>query len=86
MAAEQRSMEEIYGGAAPLKTGDRYRKAWGDFEAFVGRGEDFVAVEEDFAKYFDYLRGTKHMMSSTLWTEYSKLNNCYQRRYVLNNM
>ncbi len=37
--------------------------------------------EEDFIKYFWYLRHTKKLKSSTLWSTYSRLNNNHQRLY-----
>ncbi len=38
-------------------------------------------TEEDYIKYFWYLRHTKKFKSSTLWSTYSRLNNNHQRLY-----
>ena len=73
---KDRTAAEILADIAPTKSGRAYQKAWDEFEEFrSGTGE---ATEDDFIRYMNYLREAKKYQSSTLWSSFSRLNNCYQ--------
>jgi integrase len=65
------------------KSRKQYRRKWSDFVEFCG-DFDFEAGQPDeelLSKYFKYLRNTKKMASSSLWTIYSSLNSIFKRKY-----
>lgn len=37
--------------------------------------------EEDYVRYFYYLKNTRKFKASSLWSIYSRLNNCHQRKF-----
>jgi hypothetical protein len=61
----------------------QYKRKWSDFVEFCGNFdlEAGQPGEELLSKYFKYLRNTKKMASSSLWTIYSCLNSIFKRKY-----
>ena len=50
------------------------------FLEFLGEGEEATIVEDNFIRYLAWAREEKKWASSTLWTMFSRLNNCYKRK------
>ena len=75
----ERDVNDILGNLAPVKSAERYHKDWDKFVAFVDKGPEYSPGEEDFIRYFSFLRESKEMKSSSLWTVYSRLNNTLRR-------
>jgi hypothetical protein len=38
-------------------------------------------VEEDYIRYLHFLKTEKRFKASSLWSVYSRLNNCHQRKF-----
>ena len=45
------------------------------------KGVSVAPTEEDYVRYFYYLRHVKNYVVTTLWSMYSRLNNGHQRRF-----
>ena len=60
-----------------------YRRAWSLLKEVIGEFdfETGPPGEDEFIKFFKYLRIEKKAASSTLWTTYSYLNSVMQRKY-----
>ncbi len=87
--------DTILKGLAPQKSASTYDLAWDAFKSFVMvQREKKVAQseitsvdsfgkvppkEEEYIQYFHYLHKFKSYKASSLWTHYSRLNNCHQR-------
>ena len=78
----RRSANEIMADQAPSNSRAVYERAWvlfGEFlERDVNQGEP---TEEEYIRYFDYLRKAKNYKSSSLWAIHSRVKNNHQRRY-----
>ena len=73
----KRSVDDILNEMTPLKSTEKYNKAWQQFVDYVELN-DRKPNEDDFMQFFDYLKNTKKMASSTIWSKYSMINNKYQ--------
>ncbi|CAB4045662.1 hypothetical protein DAPPUDRAFT_123885 [Paramuricea clavata] len=81
--------DEILNSVAPTKSKSAYDKAWESFLVFCDSNltpgtewdDENQPKEDNFIKYFYHLRTEKEFKASSLWTTYSRLNNCFQRRY-----
>ena len=80
--ANERLVEEILVGVGPTKNGAQYNTAGVGFMEFLGKGEGEKASigEEDFICYMAWAREEKGWASSTLWTMFPRLNNCFKRK------
>ena len=78
----ERSANDIMADQAPSKSRDVYERAWVLFGEFLNRDvNQSEPKEEDYIRYFDYLRKAKNYKSSSLWAIHSRVKNCHQRRY-----
>ena len=79
-APNRRDIDEIMAEVAPVVTKARYDKQWDDFIAWLDKEEGHKPVEDDFIRFFSYLKQTRKLKVSTIWVIYSRLNNTYKRK------
>ena len=77
--SEEGNIDLILEGTLPTESKTTYLKAWNDFIKIMNIHEQ--PTEENFIKYFDFLRTEKQQKASTIWCTYSKLNSIYQRNF-----
>jgi integrase len=77
--AENRTVEDILGDMAPIKSSAAYKKAWDSLVDYLEH--DNKPSEEDMIRYFDNLHTVKGLAASTCWTNYSMLNDHFKRVY-----
>ena len=74
-------MEETY----PAKSKEIYISAYRDFEIFLKSEDEFVPkavpTETQLLNYFHYLRVIKGWKSTSIWSQYSRLNGVLKRRF-----
>ena len=73
---QDKSAADILSDIGPTKSAKAYQKQWEDFEKF--RNSSGEPTEDDFIRYLNYLRVGKKYQASTMWSSFSRLNNCYQ--------
>ncbi len=75
---------------APNKSKAIYEKAWNDFNKFLASEMSSAILqddgltktepgEDDYIRYFHYLKKNKEFKASSLWSTYSHLNNVHRR-------
>ena len=80
MAAEsERSIEDILLKSIPPKSAELHQKTWKIFKKCSGLDDATNPIEEDYLRYFDFLRHEKKLKGSSLWTIYSRLNSVHLR-------
>lgn len=72
-------ISDIIEETLPLKSKKEYKKEWTTFVSFIKKNEK--PSEEDFIRYFNFLKKSKDMQSSTIWKIYSMLNLMFQHHY-----
>jgi len=73
----KRNASDIIQQIKPVKSAQKYDSAWKDFKQFT-KLEDQCPSEDNFIEYFDYLKNSKKLASSTMWSIYSMLNTNFQ--------
>ena len=74
----KRSSEEIIADINPMKSGKKYDTRWQEFVDYAELN-DRKPTEEDFLQFFDHLRNTKKLASSTLWESVRKSKKCMEK-------
>ncbi len=69
-------VSDILNSLGPAKSGKVYMKTRQEFKAKTEEPK-----EDNYLQYLDYLRRTKNMKASMLWTKYSILNNHSQLHF-----
>ena len=75
------SIEKILLGTLPEKSVKLYLRSWNLFTKKMELNNDTIPCEEDYLRYFHFLRHEKKLKGSTLWSIYSRLNGVHQRRF-----
>ena len=70
---------EILKELIPQKSTHAYEKCWSDFRAFCHTAGE--PQEEDYLRYFHFLRKEKGLKGSSIWSMYSRLNSFHQRTF-----
>lgn len=73
----KRKVEDIIGNLLPKKSKKWYDNAWQSYCNYTDNEEELF-TEDSFIIYFDFLRTQKEYKSSTIWSTFSKLNECYR--------
>lgn len=76
----KRTADSILTNLNPIKSAQRYETNWKQFLEHA-KLQDQKPEESHFIEYFDYLKNTKGLASSSLWAMYSMLNNKHQLTY-----
>ena len=81
----EKTAAEIRDEGAPKKSALRYEQAWVFFCDYRKQRDDGDGEpgEDIYTTYFDYLKNHKGMKASSVWTIYSRLNNCHQVRVII---
>ncbi len=74
-------LEKILLETLPSKSISLYLKEWKDFTSKIGLNQQTIPSEEDYLRYFNYLRTERKLKGSSLWSIYSRLNAVHQRRF-----
>lgn len=77
----KRSADQIISSINPVKSAKKYDTNWDNFISFSNLPVDERPNEEHFLQYFDHLKNTKKLSSSTLWSIYSMTNHHYQLKF-----
>ena len=72
MQTSSRSSNDIMSQLLPLKSGAIYEKEWRNFNDFCNGAQP---LEDEYIQNFDHLHNIKKLKGSTMWAEYSRLNN-----------
>ena len=75
--ADKNCVEDILGSMLPKQSQKVYEHTWKEFIEFAGHDNP---AEGNFIQYFHFLRETKSMKASTIWSTYSRLNSVYQTK------
>ena len=75
--ADKNCVEDILGSMLPKQSQKVYEHTWKEFSEFAGHDNP---AEGDFIQYFHFLRETKSMKASTIWSTYSRLNSVCQTK------
>lgn len=82
---EDMDAAEIMAGLAPIQSKGIYEKTWREFGEFLKQDiEQQEPCEADYIRFFNFLRKSRSLKGTSLWSMYSRLKNCHLRRYGTN--
>ena len=80
---ENVSAEEIMAKAGPAKSLNAYEKSWLNMGKFLKKDLGvYEPSEDDYIRYINFMRVAKKFKWSSIWSIFSRLKNCHQRRFA----